>query len=270
MSIADGGVRVEGYWADTANDTSAFPWPCRASDWISRNAFIDKLRLMERKARDKSVPLCFNAFRGFYRSRIDGSPLGNKEYSFHLPRRQGSVAWPDSLLSHYVVEHGIRVSLEFERWVMEFPIPESVGDCYVREHMSIIEGGTRVEGYWADTAEGTSLFPWPCRAPQWSSRSAFIEKLLVLEAYARHRVEGFEVISYLGMSYSRLDGSVVGSDEFRFYDDTGGLAIAWPESLLSHYIEERGIRVSLEFERWVMDFPLSTEVEPQELFLLRR
>ena len=133
----------------------------------------------------------------------------------------------------------------------------SVSDCPIRDHMSVIGSGMRVEGYWADAADDTSVYPWPCRAPEWSSRSVFIEKLRVLEGYARAGRENLSVITYLGVSRSRVDGSLLGSRQYSFHGRGGRHEATWPDSLLPHYIEKHGIRVSLEFEKWVMDFPIT-------------
>lgn len=127
----------------------------------------------------------------------------------------------------------------------QFGACASVGDCPIREHMSVIENGIRAEGYWSWSADDTSVFPWPCRASEWSSRSAFIEKLHVLERYARVEsgnlsnigtytrvgAGNLSVTAYRGMSYSRVDGSVLGNKEYSFRGADGKKAVVWPDSL---------------------------------------
>lgn len=97
--------RGEGFWRDSFDAPGELPWPEPDPGWDGRPAFVEALDRVE---------LCAEmiAAAGFSRCRLCQSPNGTVEFVLN------GWAWPSGF-RHYVAEHGIRPSKEFEEFVVE-------------------------------------------------------------------------------------------------------------------------------------------------------
>jgi hypothetical protein len=107
----DGGrqVNYEGFWRSYEAEVSALPWPQPAPSWSGRERFLACLAAVETAARGKGG---IRHYMGFSTCRLCGKPNGTSEYSEEHWR------WPEGF-QHYVREHGVRPSPDFERFILE-------------------------------------------------------------------------------------------------------------------------------------------------------
>ena len=94
-------MRIEGYWAQTPDDTS-LPYP-QADAWTREKAdeFLRRLDALEAPYTESLV-----GARGFSLCRLCGDFNGSAEYCV------GSFRWPEGL-RHYIDEHLVRPSQPF-------------------------------------------------------------------------------------------------------------------------------------------------------------
>jgi hypothetical protein len=128
-----------------------------------------------------------------------------------------------------------------------------------RESMST-QGGVKYEGYWANSEDEKSNFPFPVGSDTaWPGKDEFLTKL-------RKKQSSAEETSYRGMSHCRLVGKHNcqsdsgfddqpvkdnGSSEFSITSPNGDL-ITWPEGY-AHYVEVHNVKPSREFYNFIMN-----------------
>lgn len=93
--------RVEGYWKGRV--TPDLPMPIPDIAWAGRDAFLTRLDAVERIAPERHT-------KGFSLCRLCGEANGSSEY------RMGGWRWPEGL-RHYLADHGVRPSADFEAFV---------------------------------------------------------------------------------------------------------------------------------------------------------
>lgn len=129
-----------------------------------------------------------------------------------------------------------------------------------RENMPVSDGG-KVEGYWAEDKEESTIFPFPVGSDNpWPGKAEFLTKLREKEGKA-------ENTQFRGTSRCRLvkknncepdiddDMMVIknnGSSEFSMSTPAGD-QIAWPEGY-AHYIEVHNVKPSREFYNFIMNW----------------
>jgi hypothetical protein len=97
-------TRGEGFWRDTFDGPGVLPWPEPAPGWDGRLRFVEALERVELTAE-------MIAAAGFSRCRLCQSPNGTVEFVLD------GWAWPSGF-RHYVTEHGIQPTEEFEEFVL--------------------------------------------------------------------------------------------------------------------------------------------------------
>ena len=95
--------RIEGYWRRLQDESSHLPWPQPYKNWAGRDQFLHSLSMVEAKA----IPV---DFMGYSSCRLCGMQNGAVEFWFN------SWAWPEGF-RHYVADHDVRPSLDFESFV---------------------------------------------------------------------------------------------------------------------------------------------------------
>jgi hypothetical protein len=97
-------AKYEGFWRGTQNEAADLPWPIPAPLWSGRGALIEALDRAEFAAERI-------AYRGYSRCRICGRQNG------HESLRLAEWEWPAGY-RHYIAEHFVRPSPDFERFIM--------------------------------------------------------------------------------------------------------------------------------------------------------
>lgn len=116
----------------------------------------------------------------------------------------------------------------------------------------------KVEGYWASDEDKSKDFyggkyPWPQKNRPWKGRREFIEKLDQMEfRCALGDEKNFRWTYCGGPTQSRLISSPRFLGEGEFKDSL--FCIKWPDSFLSHYVEQCNVKPSREFYRFVMNY----------------
>jgi hypothetical protein len=95
----------EGHWRASYDGESDLPWPQPELDWADWAAFLDALDSAE--ARAERI-----AYRGFSHCRICGCMNGSEAF------RLAEWEWPAGF-RHYVADHCVRPSREFEAFVVD-------------------------------------------------------------------------------------------------------------------------------------------------------
>lgn len=96
--------RYEGFWRSSLNAEESLPWPEPDSAWLDRAAFLQALRRVETTAR-KFVSA------GFSLCRLCGTRNGNESFQADI------WEWPEGF-RHYVAEHQVRPTPDFESFVL--------------------------------------------------------------------------------------------------------------------------------------------------------
>ena len=94
--------RIEGYWR--ASYAPELPMPTPDVEWPERDEFLAKLTMVERLAREFHT-------KGWSNCRVCGDMNGSVEYALDGWR------WPEGLV-HYLSDHGVRPTPDFERFVL--------------------------------------------------------------------------------------------------------------------------------------------------------
>lgn len=95
--------RYEGFWRSSSEADENLPWPVPDATWVQRDAFLDLLGRAEADAQGV-------AYRGFSSCRLCGCRNGSR--SFQLDDWE----WPEGF-RHYIVDHQVRPSSEFQTFV---------------------------------------------------------------------------------------------------------------------------------------------------------
>jgi hypothetical protein len=99
----------EGHWRHAAGEDSKLPWPVPDPAWPGTAAFLRALDAAEAKA-------IVVDFMGISKCRLCGRANGSSEFRL---RRWG---WPEGY-RHYIADHQVRPSPEFERFVKRLASP---------------------------------------------------------------------------------------------------------------------------------------------------
>lgn len=97
--------RYEGFWRPSSQANETLPWPQPDTTWEDRVTFLNALDCAEAKAQRIR-------YRGYSHCRICG--CGNGDQSLRLDVWE----WPQGF-RHYVAEHQIRPSSEFESFIRQ-------------------------------------------------------------------------------------------------------------------------------------------------------
>jgi hypothetical protein len=98
--------RYEGFWRSSQQADENLPWPQPETKWPERAAFLKRLDRAEAEAQSIS-------YRGYSPCRICGSRNGSQSFQLDV------WEWPSGF-RHYVAEHEVRPSPEFELFVREW------------------------------------------------------------------------------------------------------------------------------------------------------
>jgi hypothetical protein len=98
--------RYEGYWKSSLHADEDLPWPQAEPKWPQRAAFLRALDGAEAEAQRVS-------YRGFSNCRLCGCRNGSQSFRLNV------WEWPQGL-RHYVADHEVRLSPEFEVFVREW------------------------------------------------------------------------------------------------------------------------------------------------------
>jgi hypothetical protein len=93
----------EGHWRRSAEEASALPWPIPAPEWSGRTAFLSWLDKLEATAARIT-------YRGKSLCRLCRCINGHEAFRLHC------WEWPTGY-RHYIAEHLVRPSEQFERFV---------------------------------------------------------------------------------------------------------------------------------------------------------
>lgn len=123
---------------------------------------------------------------------------------------------------------------------------------FTRKRMSVLQRNplVLVEGYWGQSADDITEFPWPrpYLHGSWPEKGVFLERLAAIEGSL---AAAGRLRQYRGLAPSRLDpGEMVGSGEF--VDETNG--VVWPEGYAQHYVDRHNVLPSEQFYDYVMHF----------------
>ena len=97
--------REEGYWRQAIDEASPLPWPEPDYIWSGRAEFLKCLDFAE----SKSTAI---DYMGHSTCRVCGKENGASEFT------KGLWVWPEGF-KHYIEEHGVRPSRDFEAFVRE-------------------------------------------------------------------------------------------------------------------------------------------------------
>jgi len=98
--------RYEGFWRSSSRADENLPWPQPEAKWPERAAFLKLLDRAEAEAQRVS-------YRGFSHCRICGCRNGSQSFRLDV------WEWPSGF-RHYVTDHEVRPSPEFELFVREW------------------------------------------------------------------------------------------------------------------------------------------------------
>lgn len=98
-------MKYEGFWRQTEAEGSKLPWPKPSAAWPNRESFLSRLAAAQASA-------TIIDFMGYSNCRLCGKQNGASEYTLE------HWTWPEGF-EHYVLEHGIRPSLHFERFILD-------------------------------------------------------------------------------------------------------------------------------------------------------
>jgi hypothetical protein len=98
--------RYEGFWRSSLHVDENLPWPHPEAKWPQRAAFLEVLDRAEAEAQRVS-------YRGFSHCRVCGSRNGSQSFRLDV------WEWPQGF-RHYVGDHEVRPSPEFELFVREW------------------------------------------------------------------------------------------------------------------------------------------------------
>jgi len=101
--FSSGTPRYEGLWRSAQVEASELPWPTPDLKWTSSGAFVKRLDALE-----ASAPRV--TYRGFSNCRLCGQRNGHEAFRLDV------WEWPSGL-RHYVAEHHVRPSVDFEQFV---------------------------------------------------------------------------------------------------------------------------------------------------------
>ena len=99
-------AKYEGHWRRSADQVSALPWPMPDPTWIGRASFLARLGVLETAAQRVR-------YRGYSACRLCGKLNGSEGL------RWGGWEWPSGF-RHYVADHDVKPSGQFEAFVMCF------------------------------------------------------------------------------------------------------------------------------------------------------
>jgi len=111
-SAADNGAfearipRYEGFWRSRQKDDGTLPWPEGTPEWPERAAFLDMLDRADAEAEKV-------AYRGYSHCRICGCRNGFQSLRLDV------WEWPSGF-RHYLADHEVRPSRDFEVFVQEY------------------------------------------------------------------------------------------------------------------------------------------------------
>jgi len=92
--------KCEGYWGKGYKPTiSKENWNGK-QEWVNRAIFVEKY-----------TPI--RSFRGISFSRIDGSPVGNKEY-YDVTN---NICWPEGYVQHYILNNNVMPTERFFNYI---------------------------------------------------------------------------------------------------------------------------------------------------------
>jgi hypothetical protein len=97
------GRKREGYWRQSIDEKSKLPWPTPDEAWAGRDKFLCALERAESFAAK-------DYYMGYSQCRICKGSNGTKSH------RLGGWDWPEGF-RHYVAEHGVRPTAEFEEFI---------------------------------------------------------------------------------------------------------------------------------------------------------
>ena len=97
--------RYEGFWRSSAHGDGNLPWPQPDAKWPQRAAFLDMLDSAECTAQRVS-------YRGFSHCRLCGCRNGSQSFRLDV------WEWPSGF-RHYVADHEVRPTPEFELFIRE-------------------------------------------------------------------------------------------------------------------------------------------------------
>ena len=95
----------------------------------------------------------------------------------------------------------------------------------------------KIEGYWYSKDEPQYLMPVPYVLTQ--AQADNIHDLI------RNREKGLIPVCYMGWSTSRIDGSIVGTNEFVSGEWT------WPEGFAEHYVKRYRVKPTNDFLKFI-------------------
>lgn len=96
--------REEGFWRRSPDEASPLPWPTADVVWPNQAQFLVKLDELE------TVASAID-YMGYSFCRLCGRENGASEFI------AGGFVWPEGL-RHYVADHGVRPSRDFELFVL--------------------------------------------------------------------------------------------------------------------------------------------------------
>jgi len=97
--------RYEGFWRSSAHADENLPWPQPDARWLQRAAFLEILDRAESEAQRVS-------YRGFSHCRVCGCRNGSQSFRLDV------WEWPSGF-RHYVADHEVRPTPEFELFIRE-------------------------------------------------------------------------------------------------------------------------------------------------------
>jgi hypothetical protein len=115
---------------------------------------------------------------------------------------------------------------------------------YIRQHDAIPNitfsppNPNKCEGYWTKTKDNKYL-PIISDNP-WIDKSEWLQKAYIVNSNT-------PMVAYRGLSFSRLDGSVVGNEEYQ--DTTNN--ICWPQGYIEHYIRDHNVMPTEKFYNYI-------------------
>ena len=98
--------RYEGFWRSSLHADEDLPWPQPDAKWPQRAAFLEALDRAEAEAERV-------LFRGFSLCRVCGGQNGSESFQLDV------WEWPSGF-RHYVADHEVRPSPQFDRFVREW------------------------------------------------------------------------------------------------------------------------------------------------------
>lgn len=111
MNLHNKKIKYEGYWRQTPDEKSSYPWPVGNDEpFNGKDEFLKALSICQRAAKRSS-------YRGPSMCRICQKGNGSQEYNLQQRSHNIIWRWPDGF-EHYVRDHNVQPSVEFRKFII--------------------------------------------------------------------------------------------------------------------------------------------------------